>query len=403
MSATTETSTPQTSAGKSPMVWPLVAQRELMVKLRDKAFILSTLATILILIGVFAYQGWAAERTQTYDVAVSAADASTAQQVADAAPDLDDKVVISPVEVADAEAARAQLASGDVDAWLHQDDSGWVLTGQSSPPGSLEAVVAPAIQQIVLAENAASQGVDVQALQAGSVLTTDQIDGDSGQQQVGQVVGFAMAFLFYMATVLFGITLANSVVEEKQSRIVEIIAATIPVRQLLLGKILGNVALALLQVALYTVIALIGLSFTPWGGMLPAMSAGLIWFVVFFVVGFTAISTLYAVAGSLASRTEDVQTTSTPVTMLTLAMFFGAVLAGDRLQDTLQWIPPFSAIIMPMRLVTGDATWWQAGIALAILVVATGAVILVAERLYRRALLQTSGTLSYRQAWNAEV
>ena len=142
---------------------------------------------------------------------------------------------------------------------------------------------------------------------------------------------------------------------------------------------------------------------TDWGDMLPSFTSGLAWFVLFFIAGFTLIAALYAVAGALASRQEDIQSTSMPVTMLLMFMFFGAMFATGRVAEVLAWIPPFSAVLQPMRLVSGESQWWHALISLGILAAVTVGVILVAERIYRRALMQTGGKLTYKEAWNAEL
>ena len=138
-------------------------------------------------------------------------------------------------------------------------------------------------------------------------------------------MGFAFAFLFYVAALMFGITLASSVVEEKQTRIVEIIAGAIPLRQLLLGKIAGNAVLAVGQMAVYVGVGLVGLAFTDYSGLIAGVSGAVAWFLAFFLAGFVALSCLWAVAGALASRTEDLQSTQTPVTMLVVLMFFGGL------------------------------------------------------------------------------
>ena len=67
----------------------------------------------------------------------------------------------------------------------------------------------------------------------------------------------------------------------------------------------------------------------------------------------------------------------------------------------LSYVPPASAVLMPQRIIEGDALWWEPVVALALLLVAAGAVVLGAERLYRRSLLQTQGRLSVREAWSA--
>lgn len=74
------------------------------------------------------------------------------------------------------------------------------------------------------------------------------------------------AFLFYLSSILFGMSIAQSVVEEKQNRIVEILASAIPVRQLLIGKVAGNTVLAFAQLTLFVVAGLIGLAATGRAG-----------------------------------------------------------------------------------------------------------------------------------------
>ena len=85
--------------------------------------------------------------------------------------------------------------------------------------------------------------------------------------------------------------------------------------------------------ALYAAIGLVGLSFTVVGDLLPAVTGALGWFLVFFLVGFLALACLWAVAGALASRTEDLQSTSTPITMLLLAIFFGSAFLDGTAAD----------------------------------------------------------------------
>lgn len=383
--------------------WALVAQRELSVRLRDKTFIGSTLFTLVIIAAVIGFQVWNADKEQTYDLVVTAQSQEMAQAIEKAAPEIDDKVTVTVDEVADAEEAKAAVTDESADAWLHATDDGWELVGKSEVPSSLEDVASQTISQSVLAANAQEAGTDIDTLQEGTTVSTDILDGDADEQAMGDVVGFAMAILFYMAAMIFGMYLAMSVTEEKQSRIVEIIATSISLRALLFGKLAAAVVLAVGQLLLYAVVALIGLSFTDFGDLLPAVTSGLAWFVVFFLVGFTMLAALYAVAGALASRQEDIQSTSLPVTMLIMAVFFGAIFAEGRIAAVLAWLPPFSAVLQPMRLVSGEGQWWEALISLGLLAAATAGVILIAERIYRRALMQTSGKLSYTEAWKAEV
>jgi len=381
--------------------WMTVARREIVTKLTDRTFLLSTFGLVLILAAVLGVQAWMAGRTSEYAVVTSSSAAhQMAEQVETVAEKSDDKLLVTLERATDDAAARAAVKDESADVWLHQGEDGWVLTGRDDVPEDLLASARTAIRDATLDANATAAGTSVDALTSGSEVSTTFLDKDADLAGVAKAVGFALALLFYLASFTFGLALANSVVEEKASRIVEIITTKIAVRQLLAGKVAGNLALAFAQMALFVAVGLVGLTFTDYDRFLPAVSGAVGWFVVFFVVGFGLLACLWAVAGALASRTEDVQTTSTPLTMLTMGVFFAALLTSGTTQVVLSYVPPFSAILMPMRVLDGSAAWWQALVALAILVATAALVVRVAARLYQRSLLQTQGRLSLRQAWS---
>ena len=380
--------------------WAIVMRREILAKITDRTFLVGTLFTLLIIGGLIGAQAYLGERVKTYDVVVTADARSQADEVAAKAPGIDDKVRVTVRTVADEAAARTEVDDG-ADAWLHHEDSGWVVTGRTEVPGPLEQVTSDVIRETTLATNAAAAGTTVAALERGATLKTTQLVGDADRSELNHAVGFAMAFLFYIAVLMFGVTLANSVVEEKQSRIVEIIASAIPVRQLLAGKVLGNSLIAFVQIVVYAAVGLIGLSFTSLGRLLPSVTGPVLWFVLFFAVGFVAIACLYAVAGALASRTEDVQSTSMPLTTLVMGIFFASAFLSGTAQTVGSFIPPLSAVMMPVRMLDGGVPWWQPVAALLGLLAFAAVAIWFGERVYRRALLQTQGRTSVRAAWRA--
>lgn len=181
----------------------------------------------------------------------------------------------------------------------------------------------------------------------------------------------------------------------------EIIAAAIPIRHLLAGKILGNSILALGQVLLYAVVGLVGMSLAGYGKYLGVISGPMAWFVAFFIVGFVALASLWAVAGSLASRTEDVQATSGPLTILIMLVLFSGLFATGTVREVLSFVPPTSIVAMPMRVVEGAVPISQVLLSLALLVAFAAVTITVGERLYRRSLLKTQGRVSLRAAWSS--
>ncbi len=383
----------------TPHAWPLVARREITVKLTDKAFLVGTVLTLALISGFMAVQAVIETRTKTYAVAATTDARALARTVQQQATSVDPKVKVTVRSVPDERAAAAELRSGAADAWLHWQGDGWVLTGKDQVPGALEQAAATVVRESTLAVNAARVGTTVAELTRGATLTTGVLDGDAEQQGFAEGMGFVLAFLFYISSFSFGVALASSVLEEKQSRIVEIIVTKIPVRQLLAGKVIGNTAMALAQMGLYVAIGLVGLSFTKYTAYLPSVSGALGWFLAFFLVGFLLIACLWAVAGALASRAEDLQSTSAPLTLLTMAIFFGALFLKGGALAVFSYVPPLSAVLMPIRILDGSAAWWEPLLAIALLVAASLGVVLVAERLYRRSLLQTQGRLSIKQAW----
>ncbi|GAA1924925.1 ABC transporter permease [Nocardioides hwasunensis] len=389
----------RTESGNEP-AWLLVTRREVVSRITDKSFLIGTVLMVAMLAGFIGFTAWQDGKTDSVTLGATPDAVAMATAVKDAAPEVDDSVKITLVDLDDEDAAKAALREDDIDAWLHPADDGWQLTSESSEQDSLTTVVQTVVRQTVLADNAAKVGTSVADLEAGTTVSTDFLRGDAEKASVAQAVGFVFVFLFYLSALIFGMQLASSVIEEKQSRIVEIIAAAIPLRQLLAGKVLGNTALAMIQLLIYLAVGLVGLSFTSYSSYVPALSGPAAWFIGFFLAGFVALACLWAVAGSLASRAEDLQTTSTPLTMLMLVMFFGGISLDGRGQVIASFIPPVSAVVMPKRILAGGVEWWEPLLALGLLAAFAAVTVMVGERLYRRALLQTGGRVSLRQAWS---
>lgn len=382
--------------------WPVVATREIMARLTDRNFLVSTGFTLVLIVGIFAVQAFVAARSGAPQIAVTGAEGAEATQIVRAAGEggVPGAQAPEPVDVPDAAAARAALADGSVDAWLHRDGGAWVLTGQDEPGPLLAAGLGAAVRDHVMAANATAAGTSMATLEAGSRLSVRAVsDGGGGEAQaVNRIAGAVFAMLFYIASVMFGMAIASSVVEEKQSRIVEILATAIPLRQLLVGKVLGNAALAMGQLVLFVGVALVGVSFTDSGAMLPGLLGPSAWFLVFFAVGFMALACVWAVCGSLASRTEDLQATTMPMTMLLVGLLLLGLMGSGTTQVIASYVPIASVVTMPARLLAGTAAWWEPVLSLALTLAAAAALIAIAGRIYRRSLLQTGGRLSLRQA-----
>lgn len=387
----------------SARVWPVVANREVVVKLRDRNFIVGTLITLALIAGGLALQVFLGGRTSTITAVAAGQDSrQVMQQVQQLSAARGEPFTLTVTDAASTEAATTTVNDEQADVALVQGPQGWSLVGKTGVNATLEAYTQEAASALVLERNAEAAGTTASALTAGSTVQQQLLDPDSNPG-LKYVVGFVFVFLFYMASLLFGMGIAQSVVEEKQSRVVEILVSAVPVRQLLIGKVVGNTILALAQMVLFVGVGLIGLAFTEYASSIGLVAASAGWFVVFFVAGFVALACLWAVAGSLATRQEDLQSTTNVLTMLLVVTMFVGLIAEGTARVVASYVPVVSTIAMPQRLLAGEAAWWEPIVSLVVTLAFAAVATLVGERLYRRSILQTGRRMSYREAMRASA
>ncbi|MFE6923189.1 ABC transporter permease [Nocardia sp. NPDC057663] len=381
-------------------VWRIVAAREIVVKLRDRNFVISTVVTVVAIIASLAVSGFLSSRPDKIDVAIAGPEAAvvveTANSLASAA---DTDTTFTGHTVADRAAVEQLVRDDAVEVGLvPAQPTGWQLIGKTSENDDATTYITAAAQQIALQRNAAEAGVSLEELARGAAVSYELLAQGAVDPGLSKIVAFVFAFLFYLASVLFGMSIAQSVVEEKQNRIVEILASAMPLRQLLIGKVAGNTVLAFMQLALFVGAGLAGLAATGKGAQLGQIAGAAGWFIVFFLVGFLALASLWAVAGSLSTRSEDLQSTATPLSMLIMIVLFAGIFLDGTGRVIASYIPITSIVAMPSRLAEGTAAWWEPFLALALMAVATYGIVIVAEKIYRRSLMQTQGRLTMRQA-----
>jgi ABC-2 type transport system permease protein len=387
-----------TTTSSTPL-WRLVAQREVTTRIRDKAFLGSTAFTLLLLIGVFVITSIFSGGTDEYDVAV--ASPQDESLVAAAEPLMQEQSEGAQVRaevVDDRDAAEALVKEGDVDAALLATDGGYEIVGDDGVDTELRTALSGAVAAEAMQANAAEQDVDLQQLYAGTTVDERLLDPNADEGGARSLVAFAFALIFLLTAMTFGMTIAQSVVQEKESRVVEILAAAVPLRALLWGKIAGNSALALGQILLMAVVGVVGLVATGRDDLLAGIGPAIVWYIVLFVLGFLALAALWSVAGSLASRQEDLQSTTLPGQLILFVPYFISAFGSEQVQTVVSMLPIVSTMVLPGRMAQGDVPAWQ--IAVAILATVAAAVILVrvGSRIYERTLLRTGGKVGYREA-----
>ncbi len=384
-------------------MWPVVARREFVERARDKGFVVSTAITLLILVGVIVLSALFNRGTQFDLGVVGETSRGVGQQVVAASAALDVKVTL--VELADEDAAKAAVRSGIVDAALL--DAQRILV-KSDPPAQLVGVV-QAVSLRARSEGAlATSGLSSEEVSAAlnqPPLPVNALEPRDARRRENSAVAFVGVLALYGQLFAYGYWVASGVVEEKSSRVVEVLLATLRPSQLLRGKILGIGVLGLLQLM---VIGIVGLATAQAVGSLqfPSGAISTIAIVLFwFVLGYFFYASLFAVAGSIVTRQEDLQTTMTPLTLIIVASFFIGISAVSNPDSTLATVasllPPSAPLVMPSRIVLGDASAAEVVLSIAISIGATIALIPIATKIYSRAVLQ-SGRVKIRQMLRAE-
>jgi ABC-2 type transport system permease protein len=370
--------------------WLLIAEREITTKLRDKTFIGSTLVMLVIVMAAVIIPAIITGSGGADKIAV--VDDAGAKVVQQASSDYE------VMRSGSAAAARQSVTDGDAKAALLPASNGYVVVGKDKVDSVLESALRQAASTVGMEANAARAGLSPDQLRAGTQVDVQLMNPGKLPGVVSDFVNIGLALVFYMTALGFGMMIAQSVVQEKESRVVEILAASVPIRSLLWGKVLGNTVLALSQIVVIAAASLIGLLATDQADVLEVVAPVAGWFVVFFVLGFVALAGLWAVAGSLATRQEDLGSTTLPGQMILMIPFFFSVFAGSSAKTIASFVPIASSMSMPGRMLTEDVPLWEPLLAIAILLAATVLIIRLGARLYERTLLQTGRRLGYREA-----
>ena len=380
--------------------WQLVAHREISTKLRDKTFLGSTGFLLILVLAAVLIPALVAGKGSADKIAVLDDAGAKVVQAADAIKGGNSYEV---TRAADAGAAERLVTDGDAKAALLPGSDGYVVVGKEKVDSDLQTTLREAVGNLGMEQNASKKGLTPEELHANTQLQEKLLKPGPLSGAVADFVSLGLALVFYMTALGFGMMIAQSVVQEKESRVVEILAAAIPIRALLWGKVIGNTVLALTQIVLISSASLIGLLATGQADILKVVAPVAGWFVVFFVLGFVALAGLWAVAGSLATRQEDLGSTTLPGQMLLMVPFFFSVFAGGRAKEIASFVPIVSSMSMPGRMLTEKVPLWQPLLAIAILLAATVLIVRLGARIYERTLLKTGRKLGYREAINLEA
>jgi len=217
------------------------------------------------------------------------------------------------------------------------------------------------------------------------------------------LIGYAIAYVLFLAITLYAVAVMRSVVQEKTSRVMELMVATVKPRSLMAGKILGVGTAGLVQVAVWLIMGLITLTYrdqllalfgksASLGPALPTMTpADVAVALAFFLLGYFFYASMYAAVGAMVSSEQDTQQVQMPIMVLLLVGFAGVTAVGSDPRGVtaavMTIVPFWSALLMPMRFLLGGAGPGEVALSLIVLAASTVLVARAAAKIYRVGVL----------------
>jgi ABC-2 type transport system permease protein len=371
----------------------LVARREIAARLRTRSFVLGTVLAALVLAGFVLTQSSVFDDHHRDTIGLNGQAISVSEQLVAEARQVGRDV--RTVEVTDQADGRARVADGRLDALVSGAPAALTVLVRTGLDDELRGVLNGLVRQQVLRGQLAALG-DSSDLDVDGVLSTvaeahvtvralTSPDPHHGERLAVALVVIA---LLYLALLLYGSLVAQGVVAEKSGGVAEFLLPVVRPGQLLGGKVAGLGVVGLMTKVL------------PTAG--PAVTA-LVWGLVWYVLGFLLYATVFAAAGTLVSRQEDVQSVLMPVSVVLLVAFVlgFAVLSrnpASALTTVLSLVPLLSPLLMPGRLALATVPVWQPVLAFALTLAAIAVLAHFTGRMYRNSLLRPGSRVTLRTA-----
>jgi ABC-2 type transport system permease protein len=402
-------------------VW-IIIKREYLTRVRSKTFLLTTIALPLVSAGLLAFSVFVATRQVTHPLRIAIVDQAGGLGPA-VVRNLDEKLpsgkamfdvletIESPPRGAEAH-LRQEVESGRLDGYLIVPkgvvDGKQVAEFHARNTGllTLASPLSRAVSDAVIARRLQTRGLKVDDVQrvvrsVGVKMIKVTQSGEVVERGQTFLTAIVVGMLLYITLIAYGVTTMRSVIEEKSTRIIELLIASVRPFHLMTGKILGVAGVALTQ---YLIWAMAGAVLAAYGGAMAGfvrpgaslpplhLSAALVAYaVLFFLAGYLLYASVYAAIGAMVSSEQDAQQIQLPVTLVIVVSFllFNVILRNpnSRTAVTLSMIPFLSPILMVLRIAVETPPFWQIAVSLGLSLAATLEVVLVSARIYRVGVL----------------
>lgn len=379
----------------------LVGWREITERTQGRAFLISTLAIVAVVLAGVIVPALNDETTRIRTGITGATPAVLETALRDAARADDARLELRRYPTV--AAGETAVRDGDADVLIV---AGERLVWKTKPDATIAAVVTRAVQQVGFSERAAALGVTAE--QAARLLapaparTLDTADPD---REAREAIAFVSFILLLLMLLTYGTAVAEGVAQEKGTRVMELLVCRVRPSVLLAGKVLGIGLVGLGQMLLALLAggaAIVALDTVDVPAAVPATLASA---VLWFALGYAFWSVALAAVGALVSRVEDLQSAVAP---LTWAMTLCALTAPVAAESPDAWysvvaslLPITSPFAMPARIAVGDVTAWEVLLAAAIILGATYGLVRLGGAVYSGSLLRTGGRPRLRDVWSA--
>ncbi len=389
-------------------VW-LVARREIVERGRSRGFVLSVLFTTLVVMGSILLPTILFQDDGITPIGVVEPIPAGLEETLEATGAAFG-MQVEVIAFGDSATAETALNAEEIDAAAEvpADLSGPGRIRFAEEAGNtLVALISQAVVALRTQAFLDEAGVDLgglAAVQAPPVI--DEIDPPAEGDDARFLFANIGAVLILIGVFSFGFTVLSGVVEEKQSRVVEVVLSTVRARDLLMGKVLGIGILGLVQLIVFVLAALAAASFS--GGIdLPVTTPGSVALLtLWFVLGYALYSTALGFLGALASRMEEASNASMPVTTVAMVSYFVAIFAvindpSGIVAVVATFVPPAAPFVVPLRAAFDAISPIELILSVAVTVVAIWVLFVVGARVYAGAVLQTAGRMKIRDAWRS--
>ncbi len=389
----------------------LIARREYLERIRTKAFLVATILIPLLMGGfVFGSAVLARKTRSTSHLVVVSRDTQLALDLKDQlAQGKGSGMTVETMSPGDSvrDTLDGELDDRSIDGYV------WITPGSSpnerptfdyKPRSKADiatsSILSEALRTVLMRERLTHQGMvssDVDAMLAPVTIDTSNSSGKHKNANTSFAVAYVLFFLMYMVVMLYGMNVARSIIEEKTSRVFEVLLSTIRPEEMLAGKILGVGSVGITQILIWMVAALL-LAATPLAASLgngdfafSITAVQAIFFVLYFIFGFLLYSSMAAALGAMTNSEQELQQLNMflviPLAFCMLMLPVVVTNSNGTWSRIVSLIPFCSPLLMNFRISLGMPAAWEIALSFLLMSVAIFAVLWLASRIYRVGIL----------------